>query len=94
MMSGAMLRLLGSKHGPGATEPGEHLVEDQEHVVLVRERSQMTQHAGVVEFHPAGTLHQRLDNNGGNRVASILQQFFQRRGCGRSFRQVDDVLRG
>ena len=88
------LRLLGSKHGPGAAEPGKHLVEDQEHVVLVREGSQMTQHAGVMEFHPAGTLHQRLDNNGGDRIASVLQQVFECRDCRATFRQIDDVMRG
>ena len=89
MMSGAIC-----EHRPGAAEPGKHLVEDQKCIVLVRERSQMTKRTGVMEFHSACTLHQRLDDNGGDRAASVLQQFVERRGSGRVFRQVDDVLRG
>ena len=62
--------------------------------MLVRERSQMTKHVGIMEFHAAGPLHQRLYNNGGDRIAPVLQQFVEGSGRGRIFRQVDDVMLG
>ena len=51
----------------GAAEAGEDLVEDQQQVVAIGRRAQAPQHRRLVEQHAAGALHQRLDDDAGDR---------------------------
>ena len=83
---------LAGEHRAGAAEAGEHLVEDQQHVVFVGERAQALEHGCVVEFHAAGALHQRLDDNAGDGVGALGEQLVERRRLRIVVRQIDDVM--
>lgn len=48
-------------------------VGDQVHLIAVAQGTGLTQILGVVHEHAAGALHQRFDDQGGNRVVSGFQ---------------------
>ncbi len=70
-MSGVTPGRLAGEHRAGAAEAGEDFVEDQQHAVPVGERAQPPQHLGLMEAHAARALHQRLDDDGGDRVGIL-----------------------
>ena len=63
--------MIGSEQLPRAAEPGGDLVEDQQHLVSQRDLAQHVQVAGVVETHPAGTLHDRFNDHCGQLVSVL-----------------------
>src|SRR5208337_471646 len=65
------------KHFPGAAEPGEHFVGNQEHVVTRAQRSDLLQKLHGVNDHSTHALQERLNNDGGDLVAALGQQILQ-----------------
>ena len=92
MMSGVDARRFAGEHRAGAAEAGEDLVEDQQQVVFVGQRAQALEHRRVVEFHAAGALHQRLDDDAGDAVGARGEKFVERGRALLAVRQIDDMV--
>jgi hypothetical protein len=60
--------VLGGEHRAGAPEAGGDLIQHQQQAVLVAHASEQGHALGRVKAHPAGSLHDRLDDHSGELV--------------------------
>ncbi len=60
---GSYAGLFAGEHRAGAAEAGEDFVEDQQDVVALAEFFNFRENIGRVEFHAAGALDERLDDD-------------------------------
>ena len=67
-------RVVAAEQLSAAAEAGGDLVEDQQHVMLVAQRAQLTQVLGMVEAHAAGALHDGLDDHRRQLVRMLLER--------------------
>jgi hypothetical protein len=65
--------------GAGATEADHDFIADQMDRVAVAQLAGQPQIVRIVHHHPAGALHQRLDDEGGDGFVVLGQMRFQRR---------------
>ena len=73
-------RLLAGEEGAGTPATHGNLVQNQMHLMAVAQLARTAQIIGGVHVHACRTLHQRLQNHGGN-VLMALQNLFQRLQC-------------
>src|SRR5260370_5493457 len=78
---GNYARQFTGKHSAAASEAGQDLVRDQQHIVFGCEFTNTLQELYRMNNHPARSLQDRFDNNGGHLVSSLSQQLFQRVGA-------------
>src|SRR6185312_8997863 len=79
---GADARVVGGEQLPGAAEPGGNLVEDQQDVVAVADRTQVNEIPRVVEPHAPRALHDGFDDHGGQLVGVFGQLLFEHLAVG------------
>ncbi len=79
MMSGTMPAWSQAKSEPVRPKPVMISSEDQQAAMARRQRGDRSQRVGAVEFHAAGALHQRFDDDGGEAAALLGQQRVERR---------------
>ena len=63
MMSGTMFRLFAGEHRAGAAKPGGDFIGNEQNVMSRAALGDGGECLGRMEFHPAGALHQRLDES-------------------------------
>ena len=76
------LHQVGHKAVARAAEAGGHLIEDQQHVVLVAQFPRPLQKGDVVHTHTARALEQRLHNKAVQPLVAALKGLFQRINAG------------
>ena len=79
MMSGLTPSVLGGEQLPCAAEAGGDLVEDQQDVVAVADRTEIDQIPRVVEPHATRALHHGFDDHGRQLVGVLGQLLLERR---------------
>ena len=83
-----MRGLLAREEGAGAAAADRDLVGDQMHLVAVAQLAHRAQVGRVVHRHAGGALHQRLDDERGDRVVPRSRQRLQLgRGAARDVRR-------
>ncbi len=69
--------MFNSEHGAGTTEPGGHLIGDQQHTIAITQLSYPLQIPCRMHQHPAGPLQQRLNHHSGQLLLMHGHQPFQ-----------------
>src|SRR5690606_22238394 len=66
------------EEGATATEAGGDLVSDQQHAVVVAEASRFGEETRRVEVHAPGALHDGFEDQRGDVLVLLLEQYTQR----------------